>query len=419
MDIRKKESCSLFFLIALAGAIIPITKGVPPADTSTAGEVPAATYKLGQEITKAEAESAIAALEKVLADCKDNNLAFRIRYRIGTIYFKARMNEAAKNQFSQIANESDCPELIRVCSFNMAGQISRMEGKDKKALDAFNQVVKYSEQQITGVKENSIAPVLMKLCYSALFSRAEIYQLQRDYAAGIAEYNCLLRMLGQDKEGRFSQYIPLAKDRVSQLYLRGGDIGKYIEIAQRLSIDYPQYYRAGVIKFETECVKFLRSAAKDSEFADGSFAAPVRLIAYFKGSNDKSPAKPILEKLGELCKEHSNTYAGILLNYHYAWLLDTLGEKDKAIEAFAQVSSVNIKDANSKIQPSAIAETVAEYAKIQRAIMLSEKGDYRRALEAAGSLCAHQEQSHISDLAKSVNESIVTLRREVPADGNK
>ena len=419
MDIRKKDSCSLVLLIAWAGAIILIAKCISFAGAPTAGEVMAATYKLGHEITPSDAQLAIAGLEKLLVDCKDNNLAFRIKYRIGMIYFKARMNEAANSQFLHIANESGCPELIRVCSFNMIGQTFRMQGKNKEALDAFNQVANFAEQPLTDAKGKTVVPAFMKLCCSALLSRAEICRQQRNYAGSISEYDRLLRVLGQYEQGGLNEYIPLARDRISQLYLREGKIDKYMEIAETLSVDYPQYYRAGVIKFETGCVKFLRGVSKDYEFADGSFTAPSQLIAYFKDSKDKDSAKPVLDDLDRLCKVHSNTYGGILLNYHYAWLLDTLGEKDRAIEALAQLSSVNIKDVNSKVRLSAIAETVAEYAKIQRAIMLGEKGDYKKALEVVGSLCASQGQSHLSDLAKSVNEGILTLRREVPAGGNK
>lgn len=419
MDILKKDSCSLVLFVALVGAVVPMAKGISFADASTASEALVATYKLGHKLTPAEAESTVAGLEKVLINCKDSNLVFRVRYRIGVIYFRAGMSEAAKNRFLQIANESDCPELIRACSFNMIGQISRMKRKNKEALDAFNQVVRLVEQQLAGAEKNPVSAALRKLCCSALLSRAEIHQLQQDYSVSIAEYDRLLRVLGKNKEGRFRQYIPLAKDRISQLYLKEGDVDRYIEIAQRLPMDCPRYYRAGLIRFETECVKFLRGVSKDFGCSDGGFTAPAQLITYFKDLEYKDSAKQISDRLNRLCEEYSNTYAGILLSYHYAWLLDTVGEKDKAVEVFARVSSTDITDANNNVQLSVIAETIAEYAKIQRAIMLGEKGDYKKALQVVGSLCSHPEQSHISDLAKSVSEGIVILRKEFPANDNK
>ena len=419
MDTLKKDSCSLVLFIVLVSGVFLIAKGVSFADTSTASEVLTASYKLGCKIAPAEAESAIADLEKVLINCQDSNLAFRIRYRIGMMYFKAGMSGVAEDQFLRIANELDCPVLIRVCSFNMIGQISRMEGENRQALDAFNQVVELVEQQSAGAKKSFVSAALMRLCCSALLSRAEIRQMQQDYDASISEYDRLLRMLVQNQEDKFSQYIPLAKDRISQLYLKQGNIDKYIEIAQMLPVDCPRYYRAGVIRFEIECIRFLRSVSKDFECADGSFTAPARLITYFKVSKDKDSAKPILEVLSRLCEEHSNTYAGILLSYHYAWLLDAIGEKNKAVEVFARVSSTDIGGVNNNVRPNAIAKTIAEYAKIQCAIMLGEKGDYEKALQVVGSLGSHPEQSHISDLAKSVSEGMVVLRREFPANDNR
>lgn len=420
MDTLKKYGCNLVLFFLLVGAVIPIKKGFSFEDASTASEVLAASYQLGHKIAPKGAEMTITGLEKLLVNCKDNNPAFRIRYRIGMIYFKAGMSKAAKNRFLQITDESDCPLLIRVCSLNMIGQISRMKGKNRQALDAFNQMAELIEQQSTGDKKNFVSAALMKLFCSALLSRAEIHQLQQDYSTSITEYEYLLRALGQYKQGgEFGKYISLAKDRMSQLYLKQGNVGEYIEIARSLPIDFPQYYRAGIIKFEIECVKFLRNASKDFEYSDGSFTAPAQLITYLKSLEYKGSTKKILGKLSQLCKEYSNTYAGILLSYHYAWLLDTVGEKDKAIDVLARVSSTDVGETDNNVQLSVIAETIAEYAKIQRAIMLGEKGDYKKALHVIGSLYLHPEQSHISDLAKSVNESLATLKREVPASVNR
>jgi len=419
MDILKKDSCSLVLLIVVIGAVILPIEDVSFADTSTAARTLAATYNLGHNIMRAEAKSVSARLEKVLTDCKDSNLAFRLKYRIGMIYFKGGMADDAISRFLQIANNSDCSELTRVCSLNMIGQISRMKGRDKEALDAFNQLANLLEQRLAVDKKNPVNPALMKLLCSALFSRAEIYQMQKDYTASICEYDRLIHILDRNKKEQLSQYVPLASDRISQLCLREKDISRYIKIAETLSTEHPEYYRTPVVKFEIEAVKFLKSVSANLEFAHGSLTAPVQLITYLKDTRDKTSAQQIVDKLARLCKDCPGVYAGILLNYHYACLLDALGRKDKAVEILARISSNNTVNAANKSRTQAPAGAIREYAEIQRAIMLGERADYRQALLMLGSLQTQPAQSHISNLAKSVAKSIEILKREVPKNDNK
>jgi len=57
-----------------------------------------------------------------------------------------------------------------------------------------------------------------------------------------------------------------------------------------------------------------------------------------------------------------------------------------------------------------------EYAKIQYAIMAGESGKYNEALKVLDTLRECSENSHLSELSKSVIESIDTLKREVPVN---
>jgi tetratricopeptide (TPR) repeat protein len=414
MDIQKYESWSSAALCFVIFSIITITAEVAYSSKSkSAIGVLAETYKLASTINPAEAEMMVNDLEKALADCDDDYLVFRIKYRIGVIYFKSHMMENSKSKFLQIANAPKCPELIRVSSLNMVGQISRLEGKNREALSAFKQVADLLERHLCDNRKSTANSAFATLWHSALFSRAEIYESQHDYAASISEYNRLLHISGQNNN-ILGQYSPLVNDRISQLYLRQREIDKYINLAETLVKDYPEYRRTPIIKLELECVKFLKSIPSNIEFPNGSFVAPALFIAYLKNTRDRASALHAIDKINRLCAEYKNTYGGILLQYHYAWLLDALGEKDKAVEIFAKISSDNAVNMNGISEKKAIVEIVQEYSKIQYAIMAGEKADYQEALRALGSLRTHPDESHISVLARNVTEGMQILKREVP-----
>ena len=422
MDIRKTASysSSLAFYLSLAIVITLTAEEVSPAEAKTPAKILIASYRSPPAIAPVEVKSAVAELERALTNCEDSYLAFRIRYRIGVIYFRAGMIRPSKAGFLQIANDPKCPKHIRACSFNMIGQISRLRAENKDALEAFSQVADLSEQRLSVDREYATNSAIAKLWCSALLSRAEIYELQQDYTASITEYSRLLHALSQSKsEHMQSQYAPLANDRMSQLCLRQGDTDRYTELAEALTGRYPEYCRTPIVRLELECVKFLRSVSPKLEFPYGSFSAPAHVIVYLKGSNDGTSPQNVVDKLNGLCKEYGNTRAGLLLQYHYAWLLDALGEKSKAAEVFARIFSNDAVNAKSKSREKAIAETIQEYAKIQYAIMAGEKADYREALRVLSSLKAHPDKSHLSELAESITKGIQTLKREVPKNENE
>ncbi len=419
MDTRRNDSYSLMSYLVLIFAIITSAYGMSLANGETATEVLIATYKLPPAITSKQAELAIAGLKKAQADCKDNYLSFRIRYRIGVIYLKAGMSESAKVSFKQIADDPQCPENLRAYSLNMVGQISRLRGENKTALEVFKKVADQFEQYLRNDRKSTDNMVYAKLLCSALFSKAEIFELERDFAASVTEYNRLLNVLSRDDNKEvMDRYMPLINDRVSQLYLRQRDIDNYIQFAEVLIRNYPQYYRTPIVELEMECIKFLRNVTVNPEFADGSFSAPAQIITYFKDSKGGNSAQRISQKLDALCEEHQNTYAGILLRYHYAFFLDAIGEKEKAAEVLACVFSDRVVNTNEEFMERAI-ESIKEYATIQYAIMSGERADYKQALRALSSLQSHPDKSHVSELAKSVTESVRILKREVLINENK
>lgn len=418
MDIRKNGSYSIPVYLVTVGIVVVMAGGASLAGAPDTAEVLTTSYELTHNITTAEAESVVAKLEKALANCTDDYLAFRLRYRIAMIHFRAHRLEPSKAGFLQISQDPKCPEIVKVCSLNMIGQISRLMGNDKEALEAFDQTASLLAQKFSSGIEKAACSALKKLWILVLFSRAEIFEMQGDYASGIIEYENLLEVLSQNGKGQLSQYAAGVNDRLSQLYLRHGDTDKYVKAALALTAGCPEYYRAGIIKLEIECVKFLKAVGGDFDFSNGSFGAPAYTIAYLRRAIDLDSAQDMAEELDRLSREYAGSYSGILLGYHYAWLLDALGEEDKALEVLARASSDECFGANEKHCRTTIVETIQGYAKIQRAIILGEKANYSEALQVLDSLRTDQSESHVPELAEAVSKSIQTLKREVHRNEN-
>jgi len=417
MDIRKNGSYSITVYLATVGIVAVMAGGASLAGAPDAAEVLTASYEATEGISTTEAEPIVAKLEKALANCTDDYLAFRLKYRIAMIYFRADRMEPSKAGFLQIAQDPKCPEIVKVCSLNMIGQISRLMGNDKEALEAFDQTSSLLARKFSSGAEDSACSALKKLWVLVVFGRAEVFEMQGDYASGVVEFESLLEVLSR-KKGRFSQYAAGVNDRLCQLYLRQGDTGKYVKAARALTAAYPEYYRTGIIKLEIECVKSLKSVGVDFNFSDGSFSAPSYTIAYLRRARDLDSAQDMAEKLDRLSGEYADGYSGILLGYHYAWLLDALGERDRALEMLARVSSDECFGADEKHCRITIVETIQRYAKIQRAIILGEKANYSEALQVLDSLRTDQSESHISELAKAVSKGMQTLKREVHRNEN-
>jgi tetratricopeptide (TPR) repeat protein len=415
MDIRKMANLNnRTFCFFLAAFIALLSGRESSADTREAAKVLIGTYNYGGSTPKAPAGSAIEDLEKALGGCEDAYLGFRIKYRIAVMYFKASKLEVSRAKFSQLAEDPNCPELIRISSVNMVGQTSRLTGKNKEALTAFGHIVAFVQQKLNADNGCFPCPSLLELWSSALFSRAEIYELDREYAKSIAEYNHLLTNLPHREGGDLScQHCPLAIDRMCQIHLKLGDPDEYAELAQVLVTDYPKYFRTPVVKLEIECVRILANLPGNHKLVS-SIGAPAQVIRLIRDFPDLSFIRRLDTKLGNLCKEYQNSYGGILLPYHHAWLLDAMGEKDRAIERLAQVFSSEVADADKHATRRRVIGTVQRYARIQSAIMLGEKSEYEGALETLANLQTQKGWSHLSALSKSVTESVQILKREMP-----
>lgn len=415
MITRKYENLNK--LVLLISIITIVTSGLLYADNSNAIAALTKTYELGPYLSDAEAQEIVKILDNALNDCQDAYLTFRLKYSKGIVYFKSDALKKSGEQFMQITKISECPENIKALSLNMIGQISRMEGKNKDAIDAFQQTINIIEKLSNNGKEFTNDSSLMKVWVSAIINRAEIYELQRSYSESINQYDQLLQILKENKlKDLLDQYYARINDKMSQLYLQDGKIDKYLLSARSIVTNSPGYSRIPLIKLEIACVEFLKGLHENSNFPNGSFESPVLLIAEVKNADDKTQFQGVTEVLDKICDEYKNNTGKDLLLYQYAWLLDAIGNKNKSAEIFSQILSTDNSSEKNKDKELTVTTTLREYAKIQYAIMAGEQGKYNEAIKVLDTLRKQPENSHLSELSKSVIESIKTLKREVPVN---
>jgi tetratricopeptide (TPR) repeat protein len=414
MDIRKKDNYKPIFILFLSAIV---TLNACASDKNPA-QILIDSYKLPDKLTLDVAEKVISDLDQAIEVSTDSNLKFRIGYRIAMLYFKTDRLDKACDYFTNISRLSDCPDLIKLCSLNMSGQICRMQARHKESLDIFEELIVLSKKFLP--KDiNEICPsTVLKLSITAGFSKAEIYQYQQQYDSAVSEYKRIIAYLEYNKIFNTDSYMSLAMDRISQLDLMRSDIEGFCRTATQLVEKFPNYYRVPLIRFETEAVKALNMKNTAVAFPKGSFEASVKLISFIKETNDKELTQKIVALLEKLSREYQGTYGGILLGYHYAWLLDVIGQSQTASKAFEVIHKNNFKDTSDNPCAAAVINTITDYARLQKAIILGETGNYKEALECVYSNNVDPNDTHSSVLADSIQKALETLKREVPKDVN-
>ena len=409
MDILKNDNYKHLII-----AVLLVCSSLCVADDPA--QALAKSYGLPGKFTAETAQLTIDELNNLLQTCENNELACRIKYQIGMLYFKT--DELAKScgYFAELSRLPQCPELIKLCSLNMAGQIHRMEARDNDALEAFKDVIEFSAKYPVQ-DPNKIEQLPQMLRQAAFFARAEIYQYQQKYQQAIEEY----KKLGEDIEKagyQASDHGAVAMDRLSQLYIMSGEADNYIEISQTLLKKYPGYYRNAIINFETEAVAFLNKQQAKVDFSRGSIDAPVKLILFLKDNKKKEQTEKFVKLLHDLKNQYQGTYSGVAISYHYAWLLDAVGKKQEAITIFEGIGKDSCKAVPQQDGTGFLLATLTDYARLQQSILLGEAGNYKNALEAIGSVVRDPNNAHVSELAGSIEKSLETLKREVPKDAN-
>jgi tetratricopeptide (TPR) repeat protein len=307
--------------------------------------------------------------------------------------------------------------MIKLCSFNMAGQVYRMQAKDDKALAVFEELIEHSKKLIVQNSNQTSPASVLKLAVTAGFAKAEIYQYNEEYDSAIGEYEKIISLI-KDKDTYATNYVPLAMDRLSQTCLIESKVEDYNRTAAELVKKYPDHYRVPIVRLEIEAVRILKEKDVSINFPRGSFDAPARLIALVKDSSDKEFKDKTTSIFKELYDQYQQGYGGILLGYHYAWLLDAAEKQSQAadiLEAICkQAASVNTDTPR-------IAQVIAaltDYAKLQQAVIFGEQNKYRQALELIYSLKPDPNDVHMQNLSDSIENALQTLKREVPKDVN-
>ncbi len=360
------------------------------------------------------AEETISNLNQALTLCTDDELSCRIEYRIGILYFKSGDLLQALESFKKVARSANCADLAKLCSLNMTGQIYRVQAKNDKALKAFEELIEQSQKLFN----QNIPASVLKLIAAAGFSRAEIYRYNQDYTSAIAEYKKIYAYLKSDKTPQTNNFAPLALDRISQLYLIKSKVENYCRTTAELIEKYPGYYRTPIIKLETETVRILKRKNPSIDFARGSFDAPAELIAFIKNRGNKELKDTAILLLKELSNQYRQSYGGIVLGYHYAWLLDASGEQKQAAKVFEDICKQAVLINPDTPAIAKVISTLTDYAKFQQAIILGEQSKYREALELAHSTKPEPNDVHMLNLADSIKNSLEILKREVPKDVN-
>lgn len=410
MVIQKKENFKLSGLALILVLVISLDVIAGP---KKAVDVLMDSYEFEGKMTSEGLEETIIELNCYLSSCTNDEVKYRIQYRIAMMYYKSGDWEKAAGCFEEINASIDCPDLIKLCSFNMAGQIYRMQGKDKRALEQFDKLISLS-YLIMNESHQPVSLAVGKLTVSAILAKAEIYQIRGCYDLAVEEYKQAIAFTG---EGRFGlDDIAPVLDRLSQIYLINGNLEGYRKTCARLIRKYPEYYRTPIVRLETAAVDLLVREDISIDFSSGSLESPVKLISLIGNGCDRQLMDRATSIFKQLYSQYNQGYAGVLLGYHWAWVLDMTDRHEQAARVFEEIIKKAELINNDNEVFSRVLKTLTGYAKLQQAIIYGEKNRFNEALELVSSLNLEPDDTHMVNLSDSIEEALKILKREVPKD---
>ena len=412
MDIPKNESYrDSAPKAACVGLCICILAGICVAKTSSHKDTPASIANLPMNLTPESAHAIVESL-KTTVDASDSiGKTQETQYQIGLIYFRTGNLRESQEAFRQVAGDAGCSRILRACAHNMIGQINRLRNDDNAALEAFEDLI---DQIPRDYSKKGFPELHSKLLSSAHISRAEIYQKRCEHELAAKEYTCLLEKFKANALLDDQHVAAMLHDRLAQQWLHCGKTERYRAWTEKLISEFPTYYRTGLAELELACINCLNEHYPDLGLVKEHFQAPAILISQLAGSTNRQPKEKLRLTLEGLEKKYKNPFASVILGYHKACLLEALGEKRSAIVVLAEVADVDLEN---RVDPARkdIVQTVQAYAKIKRAILLSEDHMYARAIEVLATVENKSGDPHISQLVESVSNRVHTLKREVSA----
>jgi tetratricopeptide (TPR) repeat protein len=405
--LKTKISNSLALACCLIMAFASVTLNYVMAIDDTTQ----ASCSLVSKLSLDEIPKEIERLQKRLKRCTDRDNASKIKYRIGLLYFKDAKLDRAESIFDDIANDKDASLLIRICGLNMSAQTARLFGDDRRTLEIFDKLIHLCSRNISDSQNKG---ALEYLHCSALVSKTELYELRQKYDLAIEQYRLLLELLGdKENENLTQKFGPSAYERLAQLYLRYGNYESYHKAIANIKNKFPDYKRMPILELEAESVGLIADSDLVQKWSRKSSQAPAIVAGTLVIERDKDYQKKVAHTFETLCQKYQDSEWTILLNYHYAWLLDSINDDDKASVVLDKIYSAK-SETTLKGTLADFVPTLKAYAAIQNAIILAERQDCKKALNVLKKIELPSNHKHLSKLKESVIKSTQILKREVP-----
>jgi tetratricopeptide (TPR) repeat protein len=397
--------------IALACCLITAFAPVTLNYVSAIDDTTQASCGLVSKLSIEEIPKEIERLRNILKRCTDQEKTSKIKYRIGLLYFKDGKLDRTKSIFDEIANDINAPLIIKICSLNMSAQTARLIGDDSCTLEMYDKLINICRQNIS---DRQYSDALEYLYCSALASKAEFYELRLKYGSAIEQCHLLLEFL-RDKtnEKLIHNFGPSAYERLAQLYLKQGNYESYSKAIVNIINIFPDYKRIPILELEAESVGIIANSDLVQKWNRKSSLAPAIVTGTLAIKAEKDYQKQIAHTYENLCQKYQDSEWAILLNYHYAWLLDSINDDKKAStvldKIYAAYSDTKIKGTLADFVPK-----LKAYAAIQNAIILAEQQEYKKALDVLEKIKLSSHHKHLTQLKISVINSTRILKREVP-----
>ena len=393
MVIQRKDS-----LIRLILCICCILSPCMKCSAETAQELLKASYDLNVDQEDLESvENILLDLQKTYDECQDVEMALKLKYQIGVLNFKAGKYEESSTVFSDIVDD-DLAEELFIPSLNMQAHCARFLGDYKTAVGSFERLVKVLK------KNDNPGEYETDLLISSWFSLSEIYSADEP-AKAIEIYSKIIDYYGDKKRSDDKCMSLRAFKAKLDLLFKEAEYGKY-ESEIKEFLENNSSFEAFKLELQSKC---LMAILKYSRNLSNTYPEKLPVDTILLVRDGKCASDELLSLFEGLDLKYKDVNSQMLLNYHYAWLLDSIDKKRQALEKFSNV----IKKSKTLTQESDML-ILGEYAKLQSATILGEYGEYKSAIEIASSV--RGETEHLKEIKESVKESLAILKREIRVD---